>query len=111
MVNALDLTQRQSASLLEQAVRTQARLEIEPRNLPDGEILTASIVGRQGTSLVVTLQRNPSQVPPLAMIGAWLGGMVLDRMSDVNFLKYTRWIVTALGAIYLVQAAVSFAAG
>jgi hypothetical protein len=25
----------------------------------------------------------------------WLGGMVLDRMSDVNFLKYTRWIVTA----------------
>jgi uncharacterized membrane protein YfcA len=48
---------------------------------------------------------------PLAMIGAWLGGMVLDRMSDVNFLKYTRWIVTALGAIYLIQAAVLFATG
>jgi uncharacterized protein len=46
---------------------------------------------------------------PLAMIGAWLGGAVLDRMSDVNFLKYTRWIVTALGAIYLVQAAILFA--
>jgi uncharacterized protein len=42
---------------------------------------------------------------PLAMIGAWLGGMVLDRMSDVNFLKWTRWIVTALGVIYLIQAA------
>jgi len=41
---------------------------------------------------------------PLAMIGAWLGGMVLDRLSDVNFLKYTRWIVTGLGVIYLVQA-------
>jgi uncharacterized membrane protein YfcA len=46
---------------------------------------------------------------PLAMIGAWLGGKVLDRMSDMNFLKYTRWIVTALGAIYLIQAAVLFA--
>jgi len=46
---------------------------------------------------------------PLAMIGAWLGGKVLDRMSDVNFLKYTRWIVTALGVIYLVQATILFA--
>lgn len=45
---------------------------------------------------------------PLAMIGAWLGGMILNRMSDVNFLKYTRWIVTALGAIYVVQALVLF---
>jgi uncharacterized membrane protein YfcA len=41
---------------------------------------------------------------PLAMIGAWLGGMVLDKMSDVNFLKWTRWIVSALGVIYLFQA-------
>jgi uncharacterized protein len=46
---------------------------------------------------------------PLAMIGAWLGGMVLDRMSDLNFLKWTRWIVTALGVIYLIQAAQLFA--
>ena len=46
---------------------------------------------------------------PLAMIGAWLGGMVLDKMSDVNFLKWTRWIVTGLGVIYLVQAAQLFA--
>ena len=46
---------------------------------------------------------------PLAMIGAWLGGMVLDKMSDVNFLKWTRWIVTALGVIYLIQATQLFA--
>ena len=45
---------------------------------------------------------------PLAMIGAWLGGKVLDRMSDVNFLKWTRWIVTGLGVVYLVQAAMLF---
>lgn len=45
---------------------------------------------------------------PLAMIGAWLGGMVLDKMSDKNFLKWTRWIVTAIGVVYLVQAAALF---
>ncbi|MEZ6023557.1 MAG: sulfite exporter TauE/SafE family protein [Hyphomonadaceae bacterium] len=46
---------------------------------------------------------------PLAMLGAYLGGLVLNRISDVNFLKWTRWIVTALGALYLVQAAMLFA--
>jgi uncharacterized membrane protein YfcA len=46
---------------------------------------------------------------PLAMLGAWFGGKVLDRLSDVNFLKYTRWIVTGLGVVYLVQAAMLFA--
>jgi len=46
---------------------------------------------------------------PLAMLGAWLGGKVLDRMSDVNFLKWTRLIVTGLGLIYLAQAAALFA--
>lgn len=46
---------------------------------------------------------------PLAMIGAWLGGMVLDKMSDKSFLKWTRWIVMAIGVVYLVQAAVLFA--
>ncbi len=45
---------------------------------------------------------------PLAMIGAWLGGMVLDKMSDTSFLKWTRWIVTAIGVVYLLQAAVLF---
>ncbi len=48
---------------------------------------------------------------PLAMLGAVFGGRILDRLSDVNFLKYTRWIVTALGAIYLIQAAQLFMSG
>jgi hypothetical protein len=30
-------------------------------------------------------------------------------MSDKSFLKWTRWIVTAIGVVYLVQAAVLFA--
>jgi uncharacterized membrane protein YfcA len=46
---------------------------------------------------------------PLAMLGAVLGGRVLNRMSDVDFLKWTRWIVTAVGAVYLLQAALLFA--
>jgi uncharacterized membrane protein YfcA len=46
---------------------------------------------------------------PLAMLGAVLGGRVLDQFSDKSFLKWTRWIVTALGAIYLLQAAYLFA--
>jgi len=45
---------------------------------------------------------------PLAMLGAVLGGRVLDKLSDVNFLKWTRWIVTALGVIYLIQGAQLF---
>jgi uncharacterized membrane protein YfcA len=46
---------------------------------------------------------------PLAMLGAVLGGRILDRMSDMHFLRWTRWIVTGLGLIYLVQAAQLFA--
>lgn len=47
----------------------------------------------------------------LAMIGAWLGGLVLARMSDKSFLKWTRLIVTGIGAVFLVQAAALFAGG
>ncbi|MGE0829540.1 MAG: TSUP family transporter [Hyphomonadaceae bacterium] len=45
---------------------------------------------------------------PLAMLGAVLGGKLLDRMTDKSFLKWTKWIVTGLGLIYLVQAAQLF---
>ncbi len=41
---------------------------------------------------------------PLSMVGTVAGGYVLDRLSDVNFKRYLRLIVTAIGAIYLVQA-------
>ncbi|MBL8555516.1 MAG: sulfite exporter TauE/SafE family protein [Phenylobacterium sp.] len=42
---------------------------------------------------------------PLSMLGTACGGMILDRMSDVNFKRWTRWIVTAVGVSYLIQAA------
>ena len=42
---------------------------------------------------------------PLSMVGTVAGGYVLDRLSDVNFKRYLRLIVTAIGAVYLAQAA------
>jgi len=42
---------------------------------------------------------------PLSVAGTLLGGRILDAMSDVNFKRWTRWIVTAIGGGYLVQAA------
>jgi uncharacterized membrane protein YfcA len=42
---------------------------------------------------------------PLSMLGTVAGGYVLDRLSDVNFKRYLRVIVTVIGVVYLVQAA------
>ncbi|MET0295250.1 MAG: TSUP family transporter [Phenylobacterium sp.] len=48
---------------------------------------------------------------PLSMAGTAVGGQILDAMSDVNFKRWTRWIVTAVGALYLIQAAQLMMAG
>ncbi len=42
---------------------------------------------------------------PASMLGTTAGGWVLDRMSDVNFKRWTAWIVTVIGIIYLIKAA------
>jgi uncharacterized protein len=42
---------------------------------------------------------------PASMIGTVAGGCILDRMSDVNFKRWTAWIITAIGLIYLARAA------
>lgn len=42
---------------------------------------------------------------PLSMLGTVIGGRILDRFDDVNFKRWTRWIVSAVGLFYLVQAA------
>jgi len=47
----------------------------------------------------------------LALLGASLGGKLLDRMSDGSFRSWTKWIVTATGAVYLVQGAANVAMG
>jgi uncharacterized membrane protein YfcA len=42
---------------------------------------------------------------PLSMLGTTLGGKVLDRMSDVNFKRGMKYLVTAVGAVMLMRAA------
>ena len=43
---------------------------------------------------------------PLSMLGTALGGRLLDRMSEASFTSWTRWVMTAIGGVYLVQVAV-----
>jgi len=40
-----------------------------------------------------------------SMAGIVIGGRILDRMSDSHFKAARRWIVTAMGVIFLIQAA------
>jgi uncharacterized membrane protein YfcA len=40
---------------------------------------------------------------PLAILGTRAGNITLQRMTDGNFRAWTRWIVTGVGVIYLVQ--------
>lgn len=42
---------------------------------------------------------------PVSMLGTMVGGRVLDRMNDVDFKRWTAWIVTAIGLFYLARAA------
>ena len=42
---------------------------------------------------------------PLSMLGTTLGGKVLDRMSDVNFKRGMKYLVTAVGVVLLMRAA------
>jgi len=41
---------------------------------------------------------------PLSMVGTAAGGLILNRLSDVDFKRYLRLILTVIGAVYLVQA-------
>lgn len=42
---------------------------------------------------------------PLSMLGTRLGKQVLERMTDVNFRKWMKGLVTAIGAVLLLRAA------
>jgi len=41
----------------------------------------------------------------LSMLGTALGGKLLERMSDVDFKRAMKWLVTAIGAVMLLKAA------
>ena len=40
-----------------------------------------------------------------SIVGTALGARILDRISDVDFKRWTAWIVTAIGLAYLAKAA------
>ncbi len=42
---------------------------------------------------------------PLSLLGTAVGSRLLERLSDTSFLRLTRVVVTAIGAVYLIQAA------
>lgn len=42
-------------------------------------------------------------VIPCAMLGTTLGTKILDRMSDVNFRRWSQWIVLTLGGICILR--------
>lgn len=70
MLVALDLTVRQVARVLAQAVQTQAKLEIEPRPETHDSSLWGSLESRQQDLLQVNLLDAGDQTPPAALIGA-----------------------------------------
>lgn len=41
---------------------------------------------------------------PLSMAGTWLGGLILHRMTDVNFRQWMKGLVTAIGVVFLLRA-------
>lgn len=42
-------------------------------------------------------------VIPLAMLGATLGTRLLEKMSDHNFNRWSRWLILAIGVLYLIK--------
>jgi uncharacterized membrane protein YfcA len=44
-------------------------------------------------------------VIPFILIGTFTGTRVLKKMSDVGFRKYTKWLVSVVGFIYLIRGA------
>lgn len=46
---------------------------------------------------------------PASMAGTAVGGMVLNRMSDEGFKRWTAWIITAVGLLYFAKAFMAWA--
>ncbi len=40
---------------------------------------------------------------PVSMLGTWLGGLVLHRMSDVAFRDWTKYLLSVIGVVYLLR--------
>ncbi|MBK9118341.1 MAG: PilZ domain-containing protein [Phycisphaerales bacterium] len=67
MVVVLDLTARQAARVLAQAVHTRAKLELEPRPEQCSELLWGTLAGRQDEALQIDLH-DCDHVPALDLL-------------------------------------------
>lgn len=64
--------------------------------------------------LLLATQADPTNIiPPIwlllvaaptAMIGTWLGKQVLERMNDVGFQAWVKWLITIIGVVYFLRA-------
>ena len=70
MLVALDLTARQAARVLAQAVRTRAKLEIEPRPESCSVLLWGSVAGREQDQLQIDLYETGRELDFGTLIGA-----------------------------------------
>lgn len=70
MLVTLDLTVRQAARILAQAVQTHAKLEIEPRPEVHSTLLWGSLTGREDDVLQVDLHDFGRDLPLAPLIGA-----------------------------------------
>jgi len=68
---AIDLTPRQAARVLEQALRARVELEIEPRCFPEDKPFIGLLSGREGELLDVAIPRLHPRVAIRALIGAF----------------------------------------
>jgi len=64
---------------------------------------TVPVVSAAGWSALPPLWLFAAAIP-LSMLGTRLGGLVLERMTDVNFKRWMKWLVTAIGAVLLARA-------
>ena len=42
---------------------------------------------------------------PVSMTATWMGGLVLHRMTDIDFKRYMKWLITLVGIAFLARAA------
>ena len=52
-----------------------------------------------------TLRRLTTPLTLLAIIGTSLAPFVLERLTDVGFRQWTRWIILAISVVYLARGA------
>jgi hypothetical protein len=93
MLLALDLNERQATRVLEQALRTRAKLEIEPRPEPHGALLWATLVAKDENGLLkVDLHDCPADGTLSTLIGAHVD---VRMMIDGELFLFSTFVVDA----------------